>query len=409
MSRAEFLHTELANGLTVIGERMPSAQSVAAGYFVGAGSRHEEPVESGVSHFLEHMLFKGTDSRSADDINREFDELGARFNAYTSEERTVYYAAVLPERLPGALDLLSDMMRPALREEDFDVEREVILEEIAMYLDRPHFRVFDEGNLRYFGGHPYGNSILGTPESIGALTASRMRQYFETSYRPDNLVLAISGAFDWDAVVEQVGRLTGPWSGQTGEPHDFPPFTAESGEGRLVDPSLSRVHIATFAPGYGANDPRRYAAAILSSVVGDAVGSRLYWALVDKGVADSASLSHSAAEGYGAFMGYLSCEPDREGEVVGLFRKVLDEVATEGPSEDEWERVQRKFATNLMLRGETPYGRLMSLGVSFQHLGAYQSQDEVLEAVQGATLADGQDLLANGALRDPYAFTLGPA
>ena len=151
-----FQKTTLDNGLTIIGEHNPEAQSFAAGYFVKTGSRDETQEVAGVSHFLEHMMFKGTPRRSPADINREFDELGANYNAYTSDERTVYYGAVLPERGPKLLDLLSDMMRPALRQEDFDLEKNVILEEIAMYEDRPSFKVFEEGNEHFYNGHPLG-------------------------------------------------------------------------------------------------------------------------------------------------------------------------------------------------------------------------------------------------------------
>ena len=160
----------LPNGLEIIGEHNSQAQSFAAGYFVKTGARDETHEVSGVSHFLEHMMFKGTDKRSAEDINLEFDTIGANYNAYTSDERTVYYGAVLPERGAALVDLLSDMMRPALRENDFTLEKNVILEEIAMYEDRPAFKVFEEGNARFYRGHPLGQSILGTPESIRALS-----------------------------------------------------------------------------------------------------------------------------------------------------------------------------------------------------------------------------------------------
>ena len=187
----------LDNGLTVIGELNPYASTVAAGYFVRTGARDETADVAGVSHFLEHMLFKGTDRRSAADINRSFDELGAQYNAFTSEERTVYYGALLPDHLPRLLDLLSDMMRPALRADDFDLEKNVILEEIAMYEDRPHFRVFEVAGREFWNGHPLGNSVLGGEASIRALARDQMLAYFERRYAPSNLTLVIAGAYDW--------------------------------------------------------------------------------------------------------------------------------------------------------------------------------------------------------------------
>src|SRR6059058_5980089 len=162
-------HT-LPNGLTVIGETSPSARSAAVGFFVRTGSRDETPEVSGVSHFLEHMVFKGTPRRSALDVNRDFDKIGANYNAFTSEENTVFYASILPEYLPQAVDILADILRPSLRDDDFTMEKNVIIEEIGMYDDQPGFLAFDHAKRVHFADHPLGNSILGTPASITALT-----------------------------------------------------------------------------------------------------------------------------------------------------------------------------------------------------------------------------------------------
>src|SRR5215212_7043761 len=153
---------KLANGLTVLGEHSPSARSVAVGFFVRTGSRDEVPEEAGVSHFLEHMMFKGTPRRTALDVNLDFDRIGASYNAYTSEENTVYYAAVLPEYLPRGLDILADILRPSLRQEDFDTEKNVILEEIDMYEDQPGSVAWDRARRLYYGTHPLGNTVLGS-------------------------------------------------------------------------------------------------------------------------------------------------------------------------------------------------------------------------------------------------------
>src|ERR1051325_449358 len=171
----KFLQDTLDNGLTVIGEQNAEARSLAVGYFVRTGARDESAEVSGVSHFLEHMLFKGTERRSADDVNREFDEMGADYNAFTGEEYTVYYGAVLPDHQHRLLDLLTDMMRPTLRVEDFEVEKKVIREEIALYKDRPQFCVIDDPRATYYEGHPLGHSILGTPETTGALHRDQMQ------------------------------------------------------------------------------------------------------------------------------------------------------------------------------------------------------------------------------------------
>src|SRR6267142_6043163 len=159
----------LDNGLTILGETSPSARSVALGFFVRTGSRDEAAGISGVTHFLEHMVFKGTPRRTALDVNRDFDAIGANYNAFTSEENTVFYASVLPEYLPRAVDILADILRPSLRGEDFDVEKNVIIEEIGMYEDQPMWCAYDQAKKTYFDGHPLGNSVLGSVESIRGL------------------------------------------------------------------------------------------------------------------------------------------------------------------------------------------------------------------------------------------------
>src|SRR5438552_4663950 len=160
----------LPNGLRIIGETSPSARSVALGFFVRTGSRDETPEVCGVTHFLEHMIFKGTPRRSALDVNRDFDRIGADYNAFTSEENTVFHAAVLPEYVPPAVDILADILRPSLRQEDFDMEKKVIINEIGRYEDQPMWSAYDNARRIHFGAHKLGNSILGTVPSITALT-----------------------------------------------------------------------------------------------------------------------------------------------------------------------------------------------------------------------------------------------
>src|SRR3954470_14798902 len=161
-----FHHQKLANGLTIIGETSPAAKSAAVGFFVRTGSRDETPEVSGVSHFLEHMVFKGTPRRSAFDVNRDFDRIGADYNAFTSDENTVFYASVLPRYVPQAVDILADILRPSLRGEDFDMEKNVIINEIGRYDDQPMWAAYDQARKLHFGEHKLGNSVLGTKKSI---------------------------------------------------------------------------------------------------------------------------------------------------------------------------------------------------------------------------------------------------
>lgn len=402
-----FHETTLPNGLKIIGEHNPEAQSFAAGYFVKTGARDESLEVSGVSHFLEHMMFKGTDKRSAEAINLEFDAIGANYNAYTSDERTVYYGAVLPERGAALVDLLTDMMRPALREDDFTLEKNVILEEIAMYEDRPSFKVFEEGNERFYQGHPLGQSVLGSPESIRALRQEQMLEYFRARYAADNLFLTVAGNYDWDALVAQVSGLTETWEpSQASRLH--PALRGATGDERLTLSTLARTHTAIYAPGVGAQDPLRYAAGVLANCVGDSSG-RLYWALLDNGLADSASLSHDAADGTGVFVGYLSTSPEGQAEALRVYREVLGSVQENGVTEDEWRRAQRKLATGLTLRGETPFGRLMSLGARYEIEGSYASVGDTVAQIMAASLDDAQALLARKPFEKLYTLTLAPA
>jgi len=193
----EFKKETLANGLTIIGEINKAAKSVAVGFFVKTGSRDESKEINGLSHFLEHMLFKGTEKLNAFQVNEAFDRVGADFNASTSEENTIFYAKVLPEYLTEITKLWIELMRPALRDEDFNLEKNVIKEEIALYKDTPSYDVIDRCRSLHFGDHPCGNSVLGTNESIDNMTIEQMRDYFINRYAPNNMVLACAGNFDW--------------------------------------------------------------------------------------------------------------------------------------------------------------------------------------------------------------------
>ena len=200
----EFREATLSNGLRIAAEIDSRGYSAAFGYFVRAGSRDEVDMESGLSHFLEHMMFKGTARRTAADVNRELDELGGQGNAYTSEEQTVYYATVLPKFQGRIIDLLTDMLSPSLDEHEFETERQVILEEIAKYEDQPPFGAFERAMEMYFGPRGLGRRVLGTAESIREMSPDTMRNYFDRRYRPENIVLAATGNVDFDELVADV-------------------------------------------------------------------------------------------------------------------------------------------------------------------------------------------------------------
>src|SRR3954467_15923516 len=203
-------HT-LDNGLEIVAETSPDAYSSAYAFFVRTGARDETGDVSGVSHFLEHMVFKGSANRTAAEVNRDLDDLSASSNAFTSEEQTVYYATTLPDDQEPIVELLADMMRPALRQEDFDTEKQVILEEIAKYDDQPPYGAHEKCMAAHFGPHPLGRSVLGTTKSVGELRREQMLEYFERRYSPRNIVLAAAGNVDFDELLGEAEKNCGSW------------------------------------------------------------------------------------------------------------------------------------------------------------------------------------------------------
>src|SRR4051812_632402 len=239
---------KLPNGLQIIGESSPSARSVAVGFFVRTGARDETPEVCGVSHFLEHMVFKGTPRRTAWDVNRDFDKIGANYNAFTSEENTVFYAAVLPEYLPPALDILADILRPSLRDDDFNTEKNVIIEEIGMYEDQPMWSAYDHAKKHYFASHPLGNSILGTPESVTALTRDQMAAYHARRYVAPNITAVAAGNFEWGRFVDLLAAACGGWNGGPVARENVRPAVGPQSVQVMPKETVTQEHVVMMAP-----------------------------------------------------------------------------------------------------------------------------------------------------------------
>lgn len=403
----KFQHCTLSNGLTLIVETNPAVYSVAAGFFVRTGSRDETSEVSGVSHFLEHMAFKGDEKFSADDINRIFDEIGAKYNASTSEEVTMYYAAVLPEYLERSLELLSSLMQPSLRREDFDMEKNVILEEISMYEDQPSFTCYDNLMATHFAGHPLGQSILGTNASISELTAEQMQEYHRSHYHTGNITLAIAGNCQFDQAVSLAEKYCGriPQGSRT---RVLPKLNASTSTKLVVRDNSVQEHVMQMGAGPDCGDPLRFAAELLSVVVGDDSGSRLFWELVDPGHAESADVSYSEYEGTGAWMTYLSCAPEQVAENLQRFQAVFDDINAHGISADELEQARNKVASRVVLRGERPMGRLSSLGGNWMYRGEYRSISDDLKSVRSVTLDEIRSVLQQYPLSMTTTVGVGP-
>ena len=402
-----FQHRQLPNGLTIIAETNPQAQSSAVGFFVKTGSRDETPDVMGVSHYLEHMVFKGTAKRSADDVNRQFDQIGASYNAWTSQENTVFYAHVLPEYLSDAVDLLGDILRPALRDADFEMEKNVILEEIGMYEDRPSWRLQDTIIEKYFGKHPMSYRVLGTEASVKALTAEQMRGYFEAKYCPSRMVVSASGQLDFEKLVVDIEKSCGHWK-KTSPSRTYQPVEVVCGREAIIDAEVNRHYIAMMTPAPSAQDPLRYAAKVLTDVIGDTDGSRLYWDLVDKGIAEEADLAYFPHDRVGSFFAYASCDPDRAQQVETQMIKTIESYVS-SIDEAEIQRVKNKLATEVVLAGESVSGRMQGLGGQWVYSGKYIPLEQELEALMNVSSDDLRALISHYDFSQRRLVTLGPA
>lgn len=403
----EFKSEKLENGLIIIGEVNKSAKSAAIGFFVKTGSRDETEQINGVSHFLEHMLFKGTDKLSALEVNEAFDRTGAQFNAFTSEENTVYYAAVLPEYLIEVTELWTQLMRPALRDEDFNIEKNVIKEEIAMYKDLPSFDVMERCRILHFDGHPCGNSVLGSEESIENLTAEQMRGYFAGRYAPNNIVLACAGNFDWEKICSLADSSCGNWQRQTVE-RKLDHSKGSRKKQRIEKPNLVREHICLMSAGVSAQDPRRFAASLLGTIIGDDVGSRFFWELVDKALAEAASLQFGAMDGTGAFCSYIRCSSENVTKVLDIVKGVFDDLLRDGVTEDELTKAKNKILSALVIKNELPMGRLVDLGFNWTYLQEYRPVEDDVNAIKAVTIDDVHSLIEEFNPGDFTQLSLGP-
>ena len=403
----EFLKHTLPNGLEIVAECNDAAYSTALGFFVRTGARDENDAVAGVSHFLEHMAFKGTPSRSADDVNREFDEMGAHYNAFTNEETTVFYAAVLPEHQDRAVELLADILRPSLREDDFNTEKQVILEEIQMYEDQPPFGADDKCRALHYGAHPLGRSVLGTAKSVGGLSAKAMLDYFRRRYSPGNIVLAGAGRIDFDRLVDLVRRRCGDWTpAATGRAVE--PVQARDGFQVLRKETATQQYVLQLAAGPAAEDADRYAAKLLATVLGDDSGSRLYWELVDPGLAEHVSLSHGEHQGAGMLMTYLTCDPEHAASNLQCIFDVYRRAEAEGVTPAELEQAQSKIRSRLVLSSERPRGRLFAVGNDWVYRREYHPLERELDAVAGVTVADLAAVLAKYPLTRATTVAIGP-
>jgi predicted Zn-dependent peptidase len=403
----EFLSHKLPNGLEILAEVNPDAHSESVGFFVRTGSRDETDDVAGVSHFLEHMCFKGTPRRSADDVNREFDEIGAHYNAFTSEECTVYYASVLPEYQEASIDILADIMRPSLRQEDFDMEKKVILEEIQMYLDQPPFGMDDRIKELHLGKHPLAKSVLGTSTSITDLARDKMHQYFASRYSPGNVFVAAAGKVNFPALIEQVAARCGDWQPQQ-SPRELPRAKSDRRFEVVHRPSATQEYVLQIADAPASEDDDRFAAKLLATIVGDDSGSRMYWELTESGLAESASLGHYEYQGLGMFYTWLSCEPEATQENLELLAAIYRAVEQDGVTEEELRQAKNKVKARVVLSSERPRSRLFNVGGNWLQRREYRTIASDLEALERVSASDITAVLKKYPLTASSTITVGP-
>lgn len=403
----EFREHTLDNGLEVVAELNGDARSQAMGFFVKTGARDEVAEVAGVSHFLEHMAFKGTPTRSAEDVNRQFDAIGSHANAYTSEEQTVYYAAVLPEYQEPALEILADILRPSLRQEDFDTEKQVILEEIRMYEDQPPFCADDKARALHFSKHVLANSVLGSAESIKALGVDAMREYFQSRYSPANVALVAAGQVNFDQLVADAERLCGHWEPQPA-PRKIEAASTATGFHCLHKPEATQEYAIVLSDGPSATDADRYAAKVLTTVIGDDSGSRFYWELVDSGLAEQISIGHHDYLGAGLFFTYMSCAPKFTADNLARMQRIFREVQEKGITQAELEQAKNKINSRVVLGSERPRGRLFNLGINWTYRREYRSVKDDLDAVDRLTRDDLMAVLGKYPLTSSTMLVIGP-
>lgn len=381
-----YKETVLPNGLRIAAEIAPGAHSAAVGFFVRTGARDEPTPVMGVSHFLEHMMFKGTEDIAADAINQAFDDLGASNNAFTSREMTCFYAHTLPEGMDKATDLIAQMMRPALRNTDFDTEKQVILEEIAMYADNPFWVLYEEAIDRRYNRGALGHRVLGTKESVAAMSRDQMNAYFNDRYAPDSMVVALAGHLDFDHCVDLISKRCASWPA-TGARRDAALPERATGRFEMTDPKVNRGYLIGVADAPGVEDERRYAASLLAQVLGGADNSRLHWALIETGLAEEAQAAYDGMDRHGEFFVYASGDPDQLGDIEEVFRKEIRGLR-DSIEEDDLAKLRSKALTALTLASERPSGRMMRLGRVWTMLGKYTTLDQELEALSKVTAED---------------------
>lgn len=396
--------TVLKSGVTVVTERIPGFRSVAVGLWIGTGSRFETIEDAGISHMIEHVLFKGTKKRTAKQIAESIESLGGQLNAFTSKEYTCYYARVLDEHLPVAIDVLLDMYFYSLfKTEDIEREKKVILEEIRMYEDTPDEIIHDLFSQTIWDGHPLGRPVLGTIQSVTNLTREKILDYFNKHYNPSNLVIAFAGNICHEHAISLVEKAFWEIS-STAVKLEVEPPRHKSGYRVIVKP-LEQVQLCLGVPAISQYDERVYVLQILNNILGGGASSRLFQKIrEERGLVYSVYSYYTTFRDSGLFVVYAGTSPKNLSEVIELICQEIDKITKEGITESELVRTKEQIKGSFLLASESVIHRMHRLGKCELFHRRLITPEEILNKISLVTVEDVQELATE--LFDPARYTL---
>ena len=384
----------LPNNATLLLEQIDFFQSAAVGFFVEAGSRFETPAQAGISHFIEHMLFKGTETRTGAEIARAFDRIGGQVNAYTAKEMTCFYAKTLHTHLPEAIELLTDMLlHPRMDEKDIDTERGVILEEINMVEDSPDDLVVERLFEAVWGRPGLGSPILGDEATVSAFAAEDLRQYMAANYLGGNLIVSVAGKFDRDATVAQLtdllAELPKTERRQAAEVPAYRPTLVTK------EKDIEQNHLCYGFPAYGVTDPKATALSVVSAILGEGMSSRLFQHLREQlGLVYSVTSFQSAHRGCGLFSIYTAQQAENEGRAREAVEKELELLRREGITEEELFRARESIKTGLVMGFENSSSRMSFNARDYLRRGRVREAEELLAAVDAVDVEAARRVIA---------------
>ncbi len=407
--------TVLPSGLRIVTEEVSSVRSAAVGIWVNVGSRDETPAVAGASHFLEHLLFKGTKTRTALEISSSIESVGGEMNAFTGKEYTCFYARVIDSDLPMAIDVISDLITSSIvTVTDVDAERKVVLEEIAMRDDDPSDLVHDLFSDTFYGDTHLGRSILGSVESINEMSRKSVFNYYKKRYVPQDLVVAVAGNIKHKNVVEMVEKAISRdgFLDVTGVPQVRPNKTVRIREQRsvgLITRKTEQAHMFYGLAGVSREDDRRFTMGILSAALGGGMSSRLFQEIREKrGLAYSVYSYAQQFAGSGLLGFYAGCHPTKAVEVVEIIREILHDVAENGMTAEEIARAKGAVKGSLVLSQEDSGSRMSNIGKSEIVYGEVMSFDEILKKISDVTPAAVRQLAGEILLQRPTLALVGP-